>query len=113
MSPVLVPLRSCNRAADLLLEWFDPEELKKVVGGERWWQVRGLNGVEAEWVTERKFLKEETTPSVEKTKARYAEGKIPDNDLDIIRMNSLDRVMVWAFLKFSVHDLIFFLNFVV
>lgn len=108
MSPVLVPLRSCNRAADLLLEWFDPEELKKVVGGERWWQVRGLNGVEAEWVTERKFLKEETAPSVEKTKARYAEGKIPDNDLDIIRMNSLDRVMVWAFFKFSVHDLIFF-----
>jgi hypothetical protein len=25
-------------------------EFKRVVGGERWWQVRGLDGVEAEWV---------------------------------------------------------------
>jgi hypothetical protein len=25
-------------------------EFKRVVGGERWWQVRGLDGLEAEWV---------------------------------------------------------------
>jgi hypothetical protein len=26
--------------------------LKKVVGGEKWWQVRGLAGIEAEWIAQ-------------------------------------------------------------
>lgn len=26
------------------------EEFRRVVGGERWWQVRGLDGLEAEWI---------------------------------------------------------------
>ncbi|KAI0045124.1 alpha/beta-hydrolase [Auriscalpium vulgare] len=56
VAPVLISLSSCNRAADVLIDWFGPEDLAKVVGGERWWQVRGLDGIDAEWVTERKFL---------------------------------------------------------
>lgn len=84
---MLIPLSSCNKAADLLLDWFDPDELKKVVGGERWWQVRGLDGIEAEWVTEKKFLKEGSATSLK-------EGKLSDNDHQILQMNGLDRVMV-------------------
>lgn len=99
VATALVPLRSCNRAADLLLDWFDAEELKKVVGGERWWQVRGLDGLEAEWVTERKFLKEGLSESLkENVKARYNEGKLSVNELDILRMNNLERVMVRVYL---------------
>ncbi|CAE6459076.1 unnamed protein product [Rhizoctonia solani] len=63
--PIRIPLSSCNEAADLLITLLrqtstpsgsnyteeDAEaEFKRVVGGERWWQVRGLDGVEAEWV---------------------------------------------------------------
>lgn len=48
--PTLIPLSSCDQAARALIEYFGEEDLKNVVGGERWWQVRGLNGVEAEWV---------------------------------------------------------------
>lgn len=92
---MLIPLRTCNKAADLLLDWFDPDELKKIVGGERWWQVRGLDGLEAEWVTEKKFLKEGTAESLKKgLKARNSEGKLSDNDDEILQMNKLERVMV-------------------
>ncbi|CAE6523208.1 unnamed protein product [Rhizoctonia solani] len=63
--PTRIPLSSCNEAADLLItllrrtstpsnsNYTEEEaeaEFKRVVGGERWWQVRGLDGVEAEWV---------------------------------------------------------------
>ncbi|CAE6456716.1 unnamed protein product [Rhizoctonia solani] len=63
--PTRIPLSSCNEAADLLItllrrtstpsgsDYTEEEaeaEFKRVVGGERWWQVRGLDGVEAEWL---------------------------------------------------------------
>ncbi|KAG8703730.1 hypothetical protein FRC09_003979 [Ceratobasidium sp. 395] len=63
--PTRIPLSSCNDAADLLIKllrqtstpsgssFSDEEadaEFKRVVGGEKWWQVRGLDGIEAEWV---------------------------------------------------------------
>lgn len=47
---VLVPMSSCNQAAELLIEYFGEKDLTDVVGGSRWWQVRGLNGVQAEWI---------------------------------------------------------------
>ncbi|KAG1806633.1 alpha beta-hydrolase [Suillus plorans] len=58
--PVRVPLHSCNQAADLLIQWFGPEDLKRVVGGERWWQVRGLDGIDAEWIAEKSHLRPES-----------------------------------------------------
>ncbi|KAG1892278.1 alpha beta-hydrolase [Suillus subluteus] len=58
VAPVRVPLQSCNQAADLLTEWFGPEDLKRVVGGEKWWQVRGLDGIDAEWIAEKSHLPE-------------------------------------------------------
>ena len=42
----MIPLSKCNEAADLLIKWFEPKELINIVGGERWWQVRGLDGIE-------------------------------------------------------------------
>ncbi|QRV75945.1 carbohydrate esterase family 10 protein [Ceratobasidium sp. AG-Ba] len=63
--PLRIPLSSCNDAADILIKLlretsapsgsdYSSEEaeaeFKRVVGGERWWQVRGLDGIEAEWV---------------------------------------------------------------
>jgi hypothetical protein len=57
---VCIPLRSCNQAADLLIQWFGPEDLKLIVGGEKWWQVRGLDGIDAEWITEKSHLRPES-----------------------------------------------------
>ncbi|TFK55444.1 alpha/beta-hydrolase [Heliocybe sulcata] len=56
VAPVVIPFKSCNNAADVLIDWFGPDDLKNVVGGERWWQVRGLDGIEAEWITEKEYL---------------------------------------------------------
>lgn len=85
VSPVSIPLVSCNKAADILIQWFEPEELKRVVGGERWWQIRGLDGIDAEWITEREYLDNAKPP---------AGRKLSVTDQDILRMEHLDTVMV-------------------
>ncbi|KAI0700770.1 alpha/beta-hydrolase [Cytidiella melzeri] len=86
VSPVLIPLSSCNKAADVLVEWFGPEDLKCVVGGEKWWQVRGLDGIDAEWVTEKEYLKEDA--SVDK--------KLSSTDANIVKMDHLETVMLYV-----------------
>lgn len=82
---VVIPLATCNKAADILINWFGPEELRSVVGGERWWQVRGLDGIDAEWVTEKEFLTERKDD---------AKKKSPTDEETIKRMEELERVMV-------------------
>lgn len=82
-----IPLVTANRAADILIEWFGPEDLKTVVGGERWWQVRGLDGIDAEWITEREYLSPLNADA-------EAGRKLSDTDKDILRMENLDTVMV-------------------
>lgn len=83
--PTKIPLSSCNQAADTLIEWFGPEELKHVVGGERWWQVRGLEWIDAEWITEKDYLED----------GQFDEdAKYTDEEKTILRMEHLDRVMV-------------------
>ncbi|CCM05570.1 uncharacterized protein FIBRA_07797 [Fibroporia radiculosa] len=87
VAAVRIPLTSCNRAADVLKDWFSPDELKRVVGGERWWQIRGLDGIDAEWITERKFLSHGHTHS--------SRGqKLNEIDKDISRMDHLDTLYV-------------------
>jgi hypothetical protein len=56
VSTVKIPFTSCNKAADVLIQWFGPNELRHVVGGERWWQVRGMDFLDAEWVTQKNLL---------------------------------------------------------
>jgi hypothetical protein len=75
----------CNRAADTLIDWFGEQEIKVVVGGTRWWQVRGLDGIDAEWITERGYLSKTYPPG---------NGKMSSTDADILRMSELDAVMV-------------------
>ncbi|THH11723.1 hypothetical protein EW145_g464 [Phellinidium pouzarii] len=94
--PVLVPLTTCNKAADWLLEWFEPDELKQMVGGERWWQVRGLDGVEGEWVTERKFLGDKSISEKAKKKSEELDQKLTEAQTDILKMDTLDRVMIYV-----------------
>ncbi|KAI0824710.1 alpha/beta-hydrolase [Trametes gibbosa] len=85
--PVEIPLSSCNKAADALIEWFGPEELKYVVGGERWWQIRGMEGLDAEWITEKAFLKDEHLE---------LDQKLTDDERMTMRMEHLDRVMLYV-----------------
>jgi hypothetical protein len=95
VSHVKIPLSTCNDAADALIEWFGPEELKHVVGGERWWQVRSLSGVDAEWIAEQADIASSTEV---KTK-----GKNPTaEEANIFRMEKLDTVMVFFLNMFCV-----------
>jgi hypothetical protein len=86
-APVIIPILTCNAAADILIDWFGPEDLKYVVGGHKWWQVRGLDGVDAEWITEREFLQDLDEDVVPERKLRWEEEFI-------LRMEHLDTVMV-------------------
>ncbi|KAI0772028.1 alpha/beta-hydrolase [Trametes elegans] len=85
--PVKIPLSSCNKAADALIEWFGPDELKRVVGGERWWQIRGLEWIDGEWITEKAYLKD--------TEAAHDE-ELTEDEKTILRMGHLDRVMLYV-----------------
>ncbi|OSC99002.1 alpha/beta-hydrolase [Trametes coccinea BRFM310] len=85
--PVKIPLSSCNKAADVLIDWFGPDDLKHVVGGERWWQIRGLEWIDAEWITEKAYLKE----------AEHADrDKLTSDEKTIVDMEHLDRVMLYV-----------------
>ncbi|KAF9268159.1 alpha/beta-hydrolase [Marasmius fiardii PR-910] len=88
VSGARIPLRSCNEAADILIAWFGPEELKLVVGGERWWQVRGMDGIDAEWITEKAYLSDEL-PTVNIGR------KVTDDEERLLRMEELDTVMLY------------------
>ncbi|RPD66751.1 alpha/beta-hydrolase [Lentinus tigrinus ALCF2SS1-7] len=85
--PVKIPLASCNQAADALIEWFGPEELKRVVGGERWWQIRGLDWIDAEWVTEKEYLDDRSFAE---------EDHYTEEEKTTLRMEHLDRVMLYV-----------------
>jgi hypothetical protein len=88
VAPDRIPLSSCNQAADRLIEWFGPEELKFVVGGERWWQVRGLDGIDGEWITEKEFLSPVQPETTE------GGSKLTHDQVNILKMEQLETVMV-------------------
>ncbi|TKY87195.1 hypothetical protein EX895_003872 [Sporisorium graminicola] len=48
--PVMIPMESCDRAAKIIQDHLGPEDLAKLVGGEKWWQLRPLPGVQGEWI---------------------------------------------------------------
>lgn len=48
--PVMVPMENCDRAAELIIEHLGEQDLKKLVGGEKWWQLRPLPGLQGEWI---------------------------------------------------------------
>ncbi|KAI9460341.1 hypothetical protein F5148DRAFT_1150733 [Russula earlei] len=59
---IAVPLSCCAEAAHVLMNVFGGErEAKRVLGGVRWWQVRaGDQGIEAEWIMEKKDWQQST-----------------------------------------------------
>lgn len=68
-----------------MIDWFGPEDLKLVVGGERWWQIRGLDWIDSEWITEKEFLQDADLAGDE---------KLSDTEEDVRRMEHLESVMV-------------------
>ena len=48
--PVMIPMDSCDEAAKLIIEHLGPQDLAKLVGGEKWWQLRPLPGLQGEWI---------------------------------------------------------------
>ncbi|OCH89858.1 alpha/beta-hydrolase [Obba rivulosa] len=56
---LIVPMPCCDAAAVALIRALGGEEhTKRVVGGTKWWQVRGVRGVSAEWITAKKDWQE-------------------------------------------------------
>ncbi|KAI1785206.1 alpha/beta-hydrolase [Ganoderma leucocontextum] len=56
---LLVPMSCCDEAATHLIKALGGEEItKRVVGGTKWWQVRGVKGVDAEWIVAKKDYQE-------------------------------------------------------
>ncbi|KAH9944756.1 lipase/ esterase [Amylocystis lapponica] len=56
---LVVPMSCCDEAATHLIRALGGEEVtKRVVGGTKWWQVRGVQGIDAEWITARKDWEE-------------------------------------------------------
>ncbi|KAL4079158.1 hypothetical protein J3A83DRAFT_4086567 [Scleroderma citrinum] len=56
---VLIPVSSCDEAAPYLIQALGGEEhAKRMVGGTKWWQVRGIPGIDGEWMTARKDWQE-------------------------------------------------------
>lgn len=61
-----------------------------VVGGERWWQIRGLDGIDSEWITEKEYVK-----SGNKYPAK-SDDSLSDAETKASRMEHLETVMVSA-----------------
>ncbi|KAH7883288.1 hypothetical protein F5I97DRAFT_1903823 [Phlebopus sp. FC_14] len=56
---LIVPISCCDEAASLVIRALGGEEhADRLVGGTKWWQVRGLSGIDAEWITARKDWQE-------------------------------------------------------
>ncbi|KAL1700195.1 hypothetical protein EV121DRAFT_214712 [Schizophyllum commune] len=89
VAAIQIPFHTCNQAADALIEWFGPEDLKRVVGGERWWQVRGLDGIDAEWITQKDYLGDSQ-------ELRHGGKDLSSAEETIQRMEHLDRVMLYV-----------------
>lgn len=48
----MVPMSSCEAAARCLIQYFGAENMVQIVGGHKWWQMRGLEGVYCEWIAQ-------------------------------------------------------------
>jgi hypothetical protein len=75
--PLLIPLSTCRLAADHLVRAFGgPDEARRVVGGTEWWRVRGLKGVEAEWIVGKRLWAEREKEEKRRESATHgAKGK--------------------------------------
>ncbi|KZV93411.1 alpha/beta-hydrolase [Exidia glandulosa HHB12029] len=80
-----IPMESCNAAAKLLIDVLG-EDIH-VVGGSKWWQVRGMDGLDAEWLATKDDQKQQS-----KRRAKKESGELeeyPD------AFDDLHRVMLY------------------
>lgn len=56
-----------------------------------------MDGVDGEWVTEKKFINQEGVMGKAKEKASRRGSSLNDNEMNILRMAKLERVMVGVF----------------
>ncbi|KAJ7647735.1 hypothetical protein FB45DRAFT_1052164 [Roridomyces roridus] len=56
---LVVPMSCCDEASTYLITALGGEDAaRSIIGGCKWWQVRGVNGVEAQWITAKKDWEE-------------------------------------------------------
>ncbi|KAH7909353.1 hypothetical protein BJ138DRAFT_1010974 [Hygrophoropsis aurantiaca] len=57
---LIVPMTCCDDAATYLIQALGGDDVaKRVVGGTKWWQARGIRGyIDAEWITAKKDWRE-------------------------------------------------------
>ena len=49
---VMISMDCCHEAAECLQRYFGAEGVQSVLGGPRWWQIRTLDGVPGEWISQ-------------------------------------------------------------
>jgi hypothetical protein len=77
----MVPVSSCSLAAEhLIIALGGEEQASRVAGGTRWWQVRGLNGVDASWIVTKKDLESAKKERLRRETAVSANPTPPGND---------------------------------
>ncbi|KAF5321266.1 hypothetical protein D9619_001666 [Psilocybe cf. subviscida] len=98
---VIVPLSCCEEAAIVLIKALGGEETaRRLVGGVKWWQVRGINGVDGQWMTAKKDWQEEKkrhksrqereknsmgSPPGSATGSQFKDEPVYDKDMDAMR----------------------------
>ncbi|KAJ3756791.1 Alpha/Beta hydrolase protein [Lentinula raphanica] len=91
---VRVPMSSCDEAAKYLITALGGEETAvRVVGGVKWWQVRSLDGVDAQWITakkdwqeaKRRYRDKEKTQREGKHEGTENESATYNQDMDMMR----------------------------
>ncbi|KAF7968620.1 hypothetical protein HWV62_30015 [Athelia sp. TMB] len=77
---VLVPMSCCDEAALTLIQVLGGDEVvKHTVGGTKWWQVRGLDGIDAQWVVAKKDWREAKKKHEEQEKQKEGKSPRPSN----------------------------------
>ncbi|KAF8891847.1 hypothetical protein BD779DRAFT_1610537 [Infundibulicybe gibba] len=87
---VIVPMSCCDESASYLIKALGGEDVARhVVGGVKWWQVRGSTGgsVDAQWITARKDWREaeRKQKNQEKQRTAPAEPPIYEQEMDEMR----------------------------
>ncbi|KAI0291222.1 hypothetical protein B0F90DRAFT_1778139 [Multifurca ochricompacta] len=90
---LIIPMASCDEAAVHLIKLFGGEDvMKRVVGGTKWWQVRGIRGLDAEWISAKKDWKEAKKRAKEKNGPVSSSQRKPAQGLGVHGANNLEDV---------------------
>ncbi|KIY46189.1 alpha/beta-hydrolase [Fistulina hepatica ATCC 64428] len=55
----IIPMSCCNDAAQILIRVLGgPDTCRRLIGGVKWWQVRGIHGMDAQWIAAKRDYKE-------------------------------------------------------